>query len=481
MLLLKPDVDQFERALLHVVRGLSCGRPSAAPSGTSGGDTIAATSATSGPSNGQNTSASSSASTLGASDLSAVLRRVQLETLHVSQIEASLLFRIRTRAEEEQHRQSSSFEPGGANQTEWSNSSLAGASSGSGSGMSMAAELTPAMRRALLDRPCFREEQTGLACYFTATHRLRVLPCPYSWDVGNELHLKGQQHYRGCLRKSHAGAETCDAIAHHVAERCVWPRAASDVHVIHWKGKNKPWKHIERACDGAMHGRLSTADDETMRAGGVDTSVDTSVHTSVGASGASATPSAKARRPLVAGVDRLLFGGNKCRLRTPFEELGVGPEVFWADGAPINETCCDDITLLRAEWWHMARSVRSWSVVRAVLPGVVADQLIFSRFMSSNATRRPANVTCVDHSRLCDPAKGVQALTAVGGTVCVSSGCGFVGPGPLRPRAMKGCSARQGGRDQCCAGFIQRFGEPCCRPRDIGCVVTAPPEGRGTH
>ena len=66
------------------------------------------------------------------------------------------------------------------------------------------------------------------------------------------------------------------------------------------------------------------------------------------------------------------------------------------------------------------------------------------------------------------------------GVVCVARECGFSPPGPLAPSTMKGCSARSGGRDRCCAGFIQRFGEPCCRTFDLGCVVSAPLAGR-TH
>ena len=166
---------------------------------------------------------------------------------------------------------------------------------------------------------------------------------------------------------------------------------------------------------------------------------------------------------------------GRCRLRTPFDELGVGAEVRWATERPINQTCCDDYTMLRAEWWHMARSVTGWSVVRAVLPGVLADQLMRRRPVD-NSTRTRNMTNCVAKARMC--AKGMRARTAVGATVCVAASCGFVGEQPLRPNTMKGCSARTGAREHCCAGFLQRHGEPCCRTYDTACVVEASPEGR---
>jgi hypothetical protein len=92
-------------------------------------------------------------------------------------------------------------------------------------------------RQSILERPCFREEQTGLACYFSGIRRLRVLPCAYSYDVGNPLHQIGEQHHQGCLKKSRIGEATCNAIAGHVAQQCTWDRVVNDVHVIHFKGK----------------------------------------------------------------------------------------------------------------------------------------------------------------------------------------------------------------------------------------------------
>ena len=106
------------------------------------------------------------------------------------------------------------------------------------------------------------------------------------------------------------------------------------------KGKNKPWKHIARACDDAIQGRLLTDDSSEEYEGGK------------GGDGVAVKP----QRPLVPGVDRLLFGANRCRLRTPFDGLGVGSEVRWATGASINSTCCDDLTMLRAEWIMMRAS-----------------------------------------------------------------------------------------------------------------------------
>ena len=89
------------------------------------------------------------------------------------------------------------------------------------------------LRKRLLEHPCFKEEQTGLACLFNAHRRLRILPCPYSWDVGNGLHMHGKQHHLGCKARSGADEATCDRIAHHVASRCTWEHASQDAHIIH--------------------------------------------------------------------------------------------------------------------------------------------------------------------------------------------------------------------------------------------------------
>ena len=90
-------------------------------------------------------------------------------------------------------------------------------------------------------------------------------------------------------------------------------------------------------------------------------------------------------------------------------------------------------------------------------------------------TASTESLTAVCGASACSPRDEISARFKTAEQVAAS--CGF-GAGPLRPRAMKGCSARKGGRERCCAGFIQRFGEICCSASEAGCVVTQPEDGK---
>jgi len=35
----------------------------------------------------------------------------------------------------------------------------------------------------------YKEEQTGVACYFARRSRLEALPCPYFYDIAYEQHV----------------------------------------------------------------------------------------------------------------------------------------------------------------------------------------------------------------------------------------------------------------------------------------------------
>ena len=268
------------------------------------------------------------------------------------------------------------------------------------------------------------------------------MPCPYSWDVGNGLHMHGKQHHAGCLTKSGTDEATCNRIAHHVAAHCTWDHASRGSHIIHYKGKNKPWKHLKERCRPAMLGQLIVA----MPGGGGD-----------GFGGSSAYHSAAHRR-LVAGADQLLFGAGACRLRTSLGDLGVGPIVTWANGEAVNATCCDEWTLLRAEWWHVARLTKHAFAADAVTPSALADESV--------APTRPSGPCLNSTELLCRNGSGVRASTALGGVVCVAASCGTPEGG-----SMQACSSRPGGRGLCCAGFIQRHGSPCCTASETGCVL----------
>ena len=166
-------------------------------------------------------------------------------------------------------------------------------------------------------------------------------------------------------------------------------------------------------------------------------------------------------RRLVAGADLLLFGAGACRLRTSLGDLGVGPIVQWANGEAVNATCCDEWTLLRAEWWHVARLTKHAFAADAVTPSALADESVAPARPSG-----PCLVNSTDQPMLCRNGTGARVSTAVGGVVCVAASCGTPSGG-----SMQACSSRPGGRGLCCAGFIQRHASPCCTATDNGCVL----------
>ena len=301
--------------------------------------------------------------------------------------------------------------------------------------------------------------------------KLRILPCAYSWDVGNGLHRHGQQHHRGCKLRSQAGETTCDAIANHVAQRCTWEHASEAAHIVHFKGKNKPWKHVPPPCRSVIHGQLTTADTAAAVAPSagqvVAASVLNSTSTPASGSGTSSTISTPPRRRLVPGVDKLLFHAGTCRLRTSLGDVGIGPPVYWSSGQQVNTSaCCDEWTLLRAEWWQVARLIKSWQAAEAVAPRVVTEE-------QPLRPPRPSG-PCVNASERCvNASAGKQAATAVGGVVCVAASCNTPSGG-----SMQGCSSRPGGRERCCAGYIQRHAETCCTADESGCVLKEAQMGR---
>lgn len=73
----------------------------------------------------------------------------------------------------------------------------------------------------------FKEEQTGVACYFHKRSRLATLPCPYFYDIAYEQHVPRGVHHMGCLtigvgKHGDAGSAQCNASATHVKRHCTW-------------------------------------------------------------------------------------------------------------------------------------------------------------------------------------------------------------------------------------------------------------------
>jgi hypothetical protein len=105
----------------------------------------------------------------------------------------------------------------------------------------------------------YKEEQTGVACYFSRRTRLSTLPCPYFYDIVYEQHVPGGTHHLGCLREGIGragvlGAAACNASAEHVRQRCTWERSYASARAVHFKGTAKPWRVF--SCHGLRNGRL---------------------------------------------------------------------------------------------------------------------------------------------------------------------------------------------------------------------------------
>lgn len=126
-------------------------------------------------------------------------------------------------------------------------------------------EADGSMINTTLERPCFKDEQTGMACYFSASKRMQVLPCTYQWDVSYPLHAHGEEHQRGCVRNplgsgSLGSGFTCNVVADYVSEHCLWPSKPeqTQVHSVHFKGRQKPWMQIVPSCARVTGGAMRT-------------------------------------------------------------------------------------------------------------------------------------------------------------------------------------------------------------------------------
>ena len=122
-------------------------------------------------------------------------------------------------------------------------------------------------------------EQTALSCFFA--NRSRTLPCAYLFDNGLGGWWPGgpQEHHcrvfssrtlaaatPACVSEparceAWSGAAACRAVAAHVqSDECSWAHARQQVHALHYKGAQKPWRGLStRFCSGLRHGRLRVA------------------------------------------------------------------------------------------------------------------------------------------------------------------------------------------------------------------------------
>ena len=148
-----------------------------------------------------------------------------------------------------------------------------------------------------------------------------TLRCNEFFDAALFKHGNNSYHHRRCRAMDPHGPATCDAIASHIDDSCSWNRIGSSVSIVHFKGKNKPWKHNLQGCEKVALGALRYGED------------------GIGAAA-----------PLRAN-DTLLWS----------QQMGVcvsgssGREVLFADKAQLRWRCCQTITLLKCAWFRHAR------------------------------------------------------------------------------------------------------------------------------
>lgn len=149
-------------------------------------------------------------------------------------------------------------------------------------------------------------------------------------------------------------------------------------------------------------------------------------------------------------------GGRGRQLMVRWAALGG------AGVAPVPRACCNTPSLLRLEWLRQ-------------LPGYRLEAL------RTNTSRRALCLRtrereAEDDARLCNAPTAIRYRTALGSTVCLDGRvCNYTTPhgAPGTNISMQGCSARPGGRSECCAGYIERHAETCCELPDRACVLVA--------
>jgi len=140
-------------------------------------------------------------------------------------------------------------------------------------GLATYAQLLAYVRRRFARRQLTYSDQTGLVCFFG--NRTRTLPCSFLYEPANplqspgmkrytkECHLYGKQNVlRNCLVDTPDGCTSwaprteCEKTRHNLVTHCQWPNVYSNVHVVHFKGKSKPWPSMQRRNMACRHLRL---------------------------------------------------------------------------------------------------------------------------------------------------------------------------------------------------------------------------------
>ena len=190
-----------------------------------------------------------------------------------------------------------------------------------------------------------------------------MLGTPFAWQVGCHefydhglfAHGSGKLHHARCKRSNLDGSgesgingsrATCDAIAKHVDRHCTWRKVGRKAAIIHFKGKGKPWKHINVPCKAASNGPYR-------------------FHAALSVSGLGTERNERRGQPTPATAP--IQANGSVSWDTSADE-GVGacvslhgpkgwpPAVFFAQtNEPVPQPCCKSYYLQRSEWFAMAR------------------------------------------------------------------------------------------------------------------------------
>lgn len=160
-------------------------------------------------------------------------------------------------------------------------------------------------------------EQTAIACYFHERQALQTLDCGFFYDVSNEAHVHSYE-LGNCFKFAGVDHKVCRAIAAHVEASCFWKDIYSAVHLVHFKGKSKPWSGRRRCRNAAASGRLVLMENTTSN--------DSVLH----------------------GMDDLVWDDVRKRCFSRRWRLPVG----WSKNhMPVEKVCCSFRSALQAEWY----------------------------------------------------------------------------------------------------------------------------------
>ena len=167
-------------------------------------------------------------------------------------------------------------------------------------------------------------EQLSLACDFYTDGLLHTLPCSYLYDLATPRYAGyGAPGFRNCLAFSKMGRKNCTAIVSHVQQECAWRQVHSRVHVVHFKGRIKPW---------VLNGKTRCRDIVNSRPRRL------------------ALENASTAAPYT-GPDDLVWSDTaaSCLSRRR------GLRVVWTDGSALAKECCQINVALGVEWRALRR------------------------------------------------------------------------------------------------------------------------------